>query len=113
MTLGSEPTSSAELDNAPLPPVYEILLDLAALRDVLLDLELGTKIQAIRAKSHPTLQSSAAPQDLTHLASELWDSPGHAAQVSYTYQGKLWVDTFLRGDHGVKLVRIATGDVPA
>lgn len=91
----------------PLPPVQTALLDAATFAQLLADVEaLGGPLEVL-VKWRPEEHTAARGPSLAEARSAVEQGRALGLQLRYTYQGCLWMDTLMRTEEGLRLVRIA------
>jgi hypothetical protein len=94
-----------------LPPLQQARLDEPTLDQLFSDLAACATVRSVQPRTHP----SAPPVFLTVADARvgLKDGTLRGLQIRYRYEGKDWCDTLLRGQDGVRLVRICEDDISA
>ena len=92
-----------------LPDLHSGDLDSSALEQLLTDIFSLTTVQELRIKAGAQRRSQGTAGE-TELRAAL--EMGLAAQILYSYAGKLWMDTLMPTGRIVRLVRIERGTVP-
>lgn len=95
------------MQEAPLPPVYEALLDAAGLDALFEDLTLLGGSLEVSVKHGPTRYGQGAPcLTLSEARAALARGEVRAVQLRYVHDGKLWCDTLLALPTGTRIVRM-------
>lgn len=94
--------------DAPLPEVFDSLLDAEALDALFRDLAaLGSPLEISVKHGATRYAESAQALDLPAARAALVRAEVRAVQIRYIHDGKRWCDTLMNAPSGVRIIRIA------
>jgi len=89
-----------------LPQVHAEDIDEAALGALFLDISVASRVVEVRVKGSPERYASPADGGFEAASRAFVERRIAGLQIRYEYRGKVWCDTLMRRDGGVRLVRI-------
>jgi hypothetical protein len=100
-------TMHALSDGADLPELHQGVLDLAALDQMVLDIETCTELLEVIPKyGADSLVAENELMDLRTAINCLKQGSLRGVQIRYMHEGSQWWDTLIGAPQGVRLVRI-------
>ncbi len=92
------------MDEAPLPDMFQADLDDAGVDELFTDLAAHADVQHIRMRDGPTPDGCATT--LGEARAHLLSGEVSGVQIIYRFDGEGWLDTLMRTDAGIRLVRV-------
>jgi hypothetical protein len=89
-----------------LPDLQDTLLDAETLGRLFFDLGQLATILEVRLKGAALSHAQSLSPSLEHARTLLAAGSALGVQIRYQYGGSEWIDTLLRTQHGVRLVRM-------
>ena len=102
----TQQTNTADQPTAESIVLHQGTLDPQRLAELFSDLALCADVTGILLKGGALLHAGEAPVTLAEARARLESGTVHGVQIRYRFEGRAWCDTLLRGQGGVRVVRM-------